>query len=339
VSEALSAYLSVFVEGLIGQSATNRRNYRQRLAPFLETYGHKSIDELTRGDVNAWLATLKGRGYARATRAGYQQALKKFLKEAARAAGVVSPAAHVTVEKFMGREPKAPPEADVQAALALAWRWLWQPLRKEKPDAGELRRVLDGAVYVLSLETGARRGELVSLRRSDVVAALRAPDEHGVYTVLAEGKRGVVDLEFTDVAAAALSRWLAVRPPVRVDRLFTTSRKSRAANSTAAARYRALTPEQMTDCFYRLCDAAGVPRHTSHPLRHRLGHLITAQYNARLAAIKLNHADKDSGATALAFYYHPEAEQASEITVTMRPAVGVLLPAQERAEKASPKER
>lgn len=318
----LNEFLLLFLEELVGQSETNRRNYRQRLAPFLSRHGRLTVHDVTKGHVNAYLRDIRKRGYARATRAGYQQALKKFLKEASRAEGIVSPAEHVKVENFMGSEDKAPPEADVAAALAAAWRLLWKPLGGESPTSDELRRILDAAVYVLSLETGARRGELASIRKSDAVAALRSPDENGVFTVLAEGKRGTVDLEFTDVAAVAIARWLQVRPAVRVDRLFTTSRKSR-TKEDRHLRYRALSPEQMTDCFYRICDAARVPRHTSHPLRHRLGHLITAQYNARLAAIKLNHADAASGATALAFYYHPEAEEARQVTVTMRPDVGV----------------
>lgn len=319
--QSLDEYFPEFLEQLKGQSESNRRNYKRRLRYFLELHGKKTAKEVSRADVNTWLQDLKRRGYAEATRAGYQQALKTFLSRACTIAGVLSPADHVRVESTISKQRKEPAEDDAQAALGTAWRWLWQEWSEEEPNSDELRRLQDAAIYIMSFETGARLGELVALKRSSVEKALRDPDEAGVYSLVSYGKRKEVDLEFTGVTAAALQRWLEVRPSVRIDRLFTTTRRSR-TRQDPKPKYRPLRSDAMIDCFYRICDAAGVPRHGAHGLRHRLGQRITDEHNAKLAAIKLNHADAETtAATAIAYYYKASNGEASRITAAMAPAL------------------
>lgn len=317
----LEQYFPEFLEQLKGQSTSNRRNYRRRLKGFLALHGTKEATEVTRADVNGWLQQLKERGYAEATRAGYQQALKTFLSRACAAAGVISPADHVRVESTISKVRKEPAEADARKTFEVAWSWLWEPWQEEEPNSQERRKVLDACVYILSYETGARLGELVALKKSTVQNALRDPDDAGVYTVVSYGKRKEVDLEFTGISAAALRRWMDARPPLRLDRLFVTTRRS-VTKADDEAKYRALRSDAMIDCFYRICDAAEVPRHGAHALRHRLGQLITDEYNAKLAAIKLNHADANTtAATAIAYYYKTHDREASRITAAMRPVV------------------
>lgn len=319
--QTLNEYFPDFLEQLKGQSASNRRNYCRRLQGFLALHGQKAAKDLTRAHVNTWLQLLKQKGYAEATRAGYQQALKTFLARACAAEGIVSPADHVRVESTISKVRKEPAEDDARAAFELAWSWLWLRWHSEEPNSAERRHILDACVYILSFETGARLGELVALKKSTVQNALRAVDDAGVYTVVSYGKRKEVDLEFTEISAIALRRWLEVRPALRLDRLFVTTRRS-VTKADPEPSYRALRSDAMIDCFYRVCDAAKVPRHGAHGLRHRLGQLITAEYNAKLAAIKLNHADADTtAATAIAYYYKTHDREASRITAAMRPKV------------------
>ena len=294
-----------FIETIRGQSEHNRRNYRHRLAGFLAEHGHKPVAAITSADVNAWQHELRRRRLAPATLAGYRQALKALFNFCVEKGDIPrSPAAHLTIGTFASsRADKLPVEGDVQVVTDLARQWVL---------TGVPQLVRDGLIWLLSVHSGPRLGEIRNLLKVDVETALRVgPDGHGVFRVPSTGKTGRVHIRFAGLVIDAFHAWLQVRPDSPAPECFVTVRLSRSA-SGAAPRYSALSRSAATHIYENICAAAGVaPPILSHALRHRLGDLTTKQYGPKVAAILLNHRDWQQAATAIAFYHHPDEEDAS----------------------------
>jgi integrase len=305
----LESSLLEFLEGLAGQSAANRTNYERRIRPFLAAYGDLAIREITRADVNAYIAALEERGYAEATMAGYKQAIKSFLSWCAERAGISSPARHIKVGSFISKRSKVPPETAVSRLSALARDWL----ASEKPD-----QVRDGLIWLLSEFSGPRLREIRELRKSEVEAALwRGPDAEGIYRATSRGKTGEITIRFDGRLASGFRRWLAVRPDAPIDICFVGTRQT-TTRKDKELRYRPLSRSGATKIYQRLAAAAGVERAVlSHALRHRRGDETTRRFGAKVTAIVLNHADQETGATALAYYHHPDEGDASKALSTM----------------------
>ena len=74
----LQLIFAEFLNEIPGQSEANRYNYTRRLASFLELNAKKTLAQITRADVNYFVAQLSTKGYAEATMSGYRQAIKSF---------------------------------------------------------------------------------------------------------------------------------------------------------------------------------------------------------------------------------------------------------------------
>lgn len=302
-----------FLETCRGQSDFNRRNYTRRLKSFLEEHGGKPPADVTPADVNAWHRDLQARDLAPATLAGYRQALKALFNYCVTVGDIDrSPAAHLAIGSFAtSRDDLVPPEDDVQAVTNLAFEWL----RSEKPS-----HVRDGLIWLLSLQSGPRLGEILNLRLADVRAALRAgPDSLGVYRVQSTGKTiktGRVRIRFAGEVVDGFKKWLALRPDTTAPQCFVTTQPA-GRRPAGASPYRALTRSAATHIYQRICEAAGVqPPILSHALRHRLGDQTTRQYGPKVAAILLNHKDWQNATTAIAFYHHPDEGDASRAVLS-----------------------
>lgn len=289
-------------------STHNRRNYETRLRRFLELYGHLPPAKVKRAHVDEWITEIDGRDYQEATLSGYRQALKALWNYAV-AQGVVarSPAAHLRTGSFLPTreiKPRTPPVA-LATEQALVW------LSSDDP-----RKLRDGCIFMLSRQSGPRRGEIRELRRRAVVAVLRdGPDEFGVYHVQTVGKTGPAIIRFNEILAQALRRWLAVRPDSPDDALFTTTRRP----------YHGLAIGGINQVWLRVCEAAGLNRTIrSHALRHYIGDETARRYGAKVAAMLLNHADANTAATAIAFYCHPGREEVSAAVAGMSGGEGEL---------------
>lgn len=301
---------SEFVETCRGQSECNRRNYRQRLSGFLALHGAKPASACTPADVNVWHRDLQKRGLAPATLAGYRQALKAFFNYCVQVGDIPrSPAAHLTIGSFStSRRDKLPHEHDVQAVTLVA---------RQGIESGVPQRVRDGLIWLLSLQSGPRLGEIRNLRVEDVATSLRSgSDGYGVYRVPSMGKTGRVHIRFAGDLAEAFSLWLDLRPDSAASECFISTRPTRTAGG-GDLQYRPLTRSAASHIYVRICTAAGVqPPILSHALRHRLGHLTTQQFGPKIAAILLNHRDWQQPTTAMAFYYHPDEDDASRAVVS-----------------------
>lgn len=297
-----------FLETCRGQSDANRNNYTRRLRGFLEEHGEKPATSVTAADVNAWHRALQMRNLAPATLSGYRQALKALFNYCVQVGAISrSPAEHLVIGSFASsRADKLPIEENVHVATDLARAWT---------RSGRPRQVRDGLIWLLSLQSGPRLGEIRNLRLADVVAALQrhGPDLHGVYRVPSTGKTGRVYIRFAGEVEEAFRQWLAVRPAAESPHCFITTQ----VDGSGHCACRPLTRSAATRVYQRLCDAAGVnPPILSHALRHRLGDLTTRQFGPKVAAILLNHRDWHEPVTAMAFYHHPDESDASRAVMS-----------------------
>ena len=292
-----------FLEILPGQSECNRRNYNQRLRGFLDAHGRRPAAAVTPADINAWQRDLLARKLAPATVAGYRQALKALFNYCVEVGDINrSPAAHLTIGSFAtSRADRLPDEDAVRRVTDVALGWM----KSESPQ-----RARDALIWLLSVGSGPRLGELRNLRLDDAVVALRqGPDTYGVYRVPSAGKTGRVTIRFAGDAVEALERWLRLRPAGAAVECLTTTRPP----------CRALTRSAATKSYEHICAAAGVETPIlSHALRHRLGDLTTRRYGPKVAAIILNHRDWQRAATAIAFYHHPDEADASLAVLSSR---------------------
>lgn len=287
-------------------SPYNRRNYEQRLRLFRERYGEMAVTHVTAAHVAEWIAEIAKRNLRPATLTGYRQAVKALFNYAVRKGEIrESPAAHLAAGSSISIQSKKPPRTAVDHATSLALRWL------QSNNRLELR---DGLVFMLSRSCGPRRGEIIALRRRDVIAALQAgPDEHGIYQVGSSGKTGESIIRFNEVVAAGIHRWLAIRPDGPTDALFVTGYKGP---------IRPLSPRSIDDSYRRVSAAAGLDRTIrSHALRHYVGDETTRRHGAKVAALLLNHADADTAATAIAYYHHPDLDDVSVAVAGLLSAV------------------
>jgi integrase len=295
-----------FLETARGQSACNRRNYEQRLRTFLALYGRKPAATVTAAEVNIWHRELEKRRLAPATLAGYRQAIKALFNYCIEVGDIIrSPAAHLAIGSFASsRADKLPAEEAVRRVTELAWRW---SSASSLCDGRHAQQVRDALIWLLSLTSGPRLGEIRNLLTADAADALRlGPDEHGVYRVPSTGKTGRVQIRFPGDVARVMETWLRLRPASATPECFITTRPD------ATGAFRALTRSAASHIYERICAAAGVePTIFSHALRHRLGDLIARRHGPKVAAILLNHRDWQTAATAIAFYHHPDESDAS----------------------------
>jgi integrase len=307
-----------FLNELSGQSPMTRRNYRSRLQVFLKRYGQYQPARIERRHINRWHQWLMKRDLAKATMAGYRQALRAFFNWLV-ASGYIdrNPTSHLKIGSFLPAGHKLPNEADVERitqmvvgmledrrgarriVLGRQWRASNVLISAAYPEP---YRVRDAAIWLLCRGCGPRAREVCNVRLSSLRRGLeRGPDDAGIYSMSSHGKTGNTIMRFDERTAQALRDWLEVRPGnADSDYLFVSTR-------CLEGQYRQMTRASLAKLLVRLAKEAGVPRPIyTHALRHRIGDLTTQRHGPKVAALLLNHRDANTAATAIAFYHHPD---------------------------------
>ncbi len=327
--ETLNDLLPEFLESIEGQSAMSQRNYRHRLAAFLESFGEYAPDEVRRRHVNSWHEFLKEKNLAEATMAGYRQALRRFFNWLVEEGYVdKNPTAHLKIGSFLPARPKLPPEEDVERITTMVIGWLEDRRITRKVVSGgrwrfsntlwdkaypERWQVRDAALWLLCRGCGPRAGEIRNLKLSSLRRGLeQGPDEVGIYTMTSTGKTGATVMRFDERTAQALRDWLEVRPGnAEADRVFVSTRELQ-------GEFRPLKPSAVSRIMERLAREARIARTIyTHALRHRIGHLTTRTAGPKVAAMLLNHKDAATAATAIAFYHHPDESDVNRAVVNL----------------------
>ncbi|MCA9936814.1 MAG: tyrosine-type recombinase/integrase, partial [Anaerolineales bacterium] len=153
----------------------------------------------------------------------------------------------------------------------------------------------DLALLMFLADTGARRGEAVSLR-------LRNLDLEGLEAHVT-GKTGERPVDFTAKTAEALRVWLAIRGELGHDYVFT--------GQGAKNQGQPLKADAINSIFKRLGKRAGVQRCNPQAIRHLVGQSWTDRVNLELVRMKLGHA---SVTTTAMFYAHQDMERVKAAT-------------------------
>lgn len=119
--------------------------------------------------------------------------------------------------------------------------------------------VRDALFVSLSMDSAARAGGMVKIKKTDALRAIATPtDCNGVkiYTLQsAGGKTGPAVILFTEPTAQLMKLWAGYSP----------SKEWLFSSTTTGKR---LTADAVARAFERVCDFAGVPRFRSHAVRH-----------------------------------------------------------------------
>lgn len=213
------------------------------LLEFLEVRGITCFDELERQHLEAWQDQLVDRGLAPKTRSIAATAARQYLIWAADQDLVEwrLQRAIQAVHTRAGR-PRPIPLQDLERIQAYIG-----PLRRRMTE----RQLRDRALFTVLLVSGARISEALQLRRSHFVAER---------TIVIRQKGGTErELFLTPTARARVLDYLRARRDIS-DLLWISSGRG--------AVKRVLTREMIGRVWRRLALDVGVPRWTSHQLRH-----------------------------------------------------------------------
>lgn len=274
------------------------RNYNRRLSLFVDLYGTTPITQITPKMVNEWSQQIKKKGYSPITNFGYWQAAKAVFNYAVNTGEINrSPAAHLKIGSYVPEQVNLPNEDDVQKVTDLAQKFTF---------CRNLVMCRRAALWLLSLESGARLGELQAMRYKALKKALDdGPDKAGVYWIESSGKTGKALISFTEPTALALRNYFELRPNSSAHLAFLSVREP----------FEGLTKRGVQNDFQDLCKAAGVKNIYPHHLRHRLGTLL-GSIDPKVAQLKLGHSKIE---TTLKHYYHPNRERVGELTARLAP--------------------
>ena len=170
----------------------------EQLVKFLENLGKKSIGEVDKLDLEAFLKKLSSNGYTPKSLSRKINSIKTFYRFLKSQNSItVNPAAEITHPKYDSKPPRILSKMEYRA-LRDACR-------------GDVRTY---AIVELFLQTGVRIGELASLKLSDV-------KEKELIVEAQEGHpQRIVPLN--KAAKSALDKWLEIRPKTDSEALFIT---------------------------------------------------------------------------------------------------------------------
>lgn len=249
-------------------SESTRRWYRQRLVQFSAFVGPVCVGDVPAATIRAYRARLVAAGLSVHTIHGHQRAVRRLFSWLT-AEGLVerNVAREVPLIRLPPQAPKALTDEDLNRILT-------------RLPAEDVR---DRAIVLLLVDTGCRVGGLCSL----TVAAVDLDGRSAM--VVEKGQRGR-RIYFTEMTAAALRLYLAVRPESATEALFL----ARGGNP--------LTTNGVRLMLERLGERAGVKgRCNAHSFRHAFARSFLRN-GGNLAALGriLGHAP---GSAVTARYY------------------------------------
>lgn len=301
---ALSAYIHNLEDE--GSSSAHLATVGYRLRPFVEEHSDMDVIDVSARRLQKYFRRLRD-GRADATMAGYASTHRAFWSWCV-GEGLIteSPAANLKHWSYGPVRRRAAPEQDIITVAASLSRFV---------SNGHPRNLRDALTVSMAIDCGGRIGELRSLKKNELRAALIRP-AHGsagrdAYMVVGVGKTGDAPLMFFNETADLARLWLEIDPqPVSVW-VFYNLRNGELLRGPSLSR-----------AFARVCDFAGVPTFRSHALRKRnVTNIISATGNVKMGQMYAGH--KSSQTTLL--HYNDIAEEqviaaASQVAARRRQA-------------------
>ena len=184
---------------------------QQRLEQFRIGQG-QGIDTVTPEAMDLWVVTLRRRGLSPVTINGRIKDVKHFYRwQVERGYISHSPAAHLTTKRSANTPIKAMAMSDLERLIA---------------TAVAAANVRDVAILKFIASTGCRVGELAALTLPNLYI-----EKGEAYT---RGKTGWRWVDFNEETGRAMGEWLAHRPIVDHDFVFTSDRRARRPLTTGA---------------------------------------------------------------------------------------------------------
>lgn len=223
-------------------SAKTIKDYSEKLHMWASFAGmDRALETITTNDMRLYVASLSERGLARETIRSYITALKVAWGFWALEYGITDAMGRIKKPVKKKQPPKSISTSDfikifdaAKGFYSIDWR--------------------NRALLALLADTGARRGEIASLKTSDVDTVKR------MATV--DGKTGERQIFWTHYTNTLLFKWLSVRPKCEDDALFISIRTGRPNQP--------LTGSGIRQVLLRLKKKAGVKgRVNPHAFRHK----------------------------------------------------------------------
>lgn len=240
-TDETTALLTSWGLSLHDKAESTRKLYREVLVGFARTLKEGGLLDVTRRDVQTYLAGLKARGLAQTTIRSRWIALRSFYGWAAGEGEIdPSPMEGVRVERANPPPIAMPDEHDLRLLLkACSGRGLW-----ERRDLAMIRT---------AAATGARIGEVCALGLADIDLAQRL-------VVIRHGKGDKARVTRVDhETGAALDRYLRIRARHRLAHL----------PALFFTRFGPISRKGADAMLKRRCAEAGIPPMRWHSLRHR----------------------------------------------------------------------
>lgn len=269
------------------------KNIRNRLEPFCEANVNLLLTQVTEDLLWDWFEPFRDKErYAVETANSYKQTFKTFFNWCVKQGWIQKSPATELHRKDGKRKRKHPSTGTLYRLMHTAERLA---------EEGDPRHIRNFAILLFAIETAARRGEIANLLIDDL--------DLEKCEATSEGKTGEVFLSFTETCAEVMRRWLEVRPRGKHDRVWVSLRKEDYGNP--------LTIWGITAALVSISEAAGLDKvYRPHAFRHWNGQTYVDQFNARVAAEKLNHKSTD---VVLKYYYHVDREKVKAVTKIASP--------------------
>lgn len=254
VTGAITAYLDDLRERQC--RPVHLYSVRSRLGHFESQFGDRSLDSLTRADIGQHITSLEG-DRTEATMAGIAATHRAFWTWC-HERGFTSPNLGSKLRRYdytpSVRRAASPEHVE---ALAAAIPAFVDRRRGRTWYENDLRA---GLIVSLSLDSGARLGEMANLRIDDVRRSLERPHwtpEGTAYIVGSRGKTGTAQLVYFEQTASLFRRWLELVP---------SNARFVFVNLETGAK---LYTNSLSRMFLRVCRFAGVPPFRAHAIRKR----------------------------------------------------------------------
>jgi integrase len=283
--------------------------YRARFRRFLayeEISGDMPLEAITPELLDRWAASLREKRRLYADHR-YREPVERPLSDATRLAYIQTAKTLLAFchrRGYLDRDVGADlerPHVDHKATnkvmpLQTLYRMLDAAQEKAQAEDGNAR---DLALLMFAADTGARRGEIVSLRIDNLRLEQLEAD--------VIGKTGRRPVDYTEETADVLRLWLQERPDVDHDYVFTGSMAGYSRNRGGP-----LSPDAVNSIFRRLAKTAGVTgKCNPQAVRHLVGQQWTDRVNLELVRQKLGHR---SVTTTAMFYAHQDMSRVKAAT-------------------------
>lgn len=296
---ALSLYAAALVDR--GLSPAHLKTVRYRLDKLNQHYPGRPLAELTGTHLLDYMECLKRKGLADATLAGNTRTIKAFFRWLKKR-GYMEKNLTKGLKNYSFK-PKRNKAAKADDLLTLA-----QTLPGFADHRGRNPRdIRDALIVSLSLDTGARTGELHSLTWSKVTKALENPlltvDGLTAYQIVANGKTGERPIYFFSTTASLFEQWRKL------------GQKNDGAVFTNLWTGEKLNQRTINGAFERVCAYAGLSKPIMpQAIRKRNGTEMIRLGKPGDAQAYLGHTDIK---TTLTFYEDVRQEEVMDVAAKM----------------------